>query len=159
MRPPTRKKFVSAGVLLWREGKGGVEFLLVHPGGPFFASKDEGVWSIPKGLLEEGEDPEKAALREFAEETGRRATGKPVPLGSFPQRSGKVVLAFALRGDLDPAEIRSNTFSLEWPPGSGRVREFPETDRAAWFSPDEARRKINPGQIPVIEAFLRADIA
>lgn len=136
----------SAGLLLFRETSGGPEVLLVHPGGPFWSRKDEGAWSLPKGEFEEGEDPLAVARREFQEETGASAPGEAIPLGSLRQSGGKVVHAWAVRGDLDPDLLESNTFLLEWPPKSGRLREFPEVDRAGWFPLEEARRKILKGQ-------------
>jgi predicted NUDIX family NTP pyrophosphohydrolase len=136
----------SAGLLLFREIEGRLEVLLVHPGGPFWARKDDGAWSIPKGELEEGEDPLAAAKREFQEETGQSAEGEPIPLEPLRQPSGKTVQAWALRGDLDPAHLKSSTFSLEWPPRSGRRQEFPEVDRAEWFTLPVAERKILKGQ-------------
>jgi predicted NUDIX family NTP pyrophosphohydrolase len=134
----------SAGILLCR----GDEVLLVHPGGPFWAKKDAGAWSIPKGEYEEGDDPRACALREFEEELGSALPPgtELVELGTVKQKSGKVITAFAAEGDLDPETISSNTFELEWPPRSGRVQEFPEVDRAAWFSIAEAREKLNPAQ-------------
>jgi predicted NUDIX family NTP pyrophosphohydrolase len=132
---------------------GAREVLLVHPGGPFWAKKDAGAWSIPKGEYEEGEDPRACAAREFEEELGT-----PLPpdaaltdLGTVKLRSGKEVVAFAADGDLDPDAIRSNTFTLEWPPRSGRMREFPEVDRAGWFSLDQAREKLNPAQAELLD--------
>ncbi|HEX6862560.1 MAG TPA: NUDIX domain-containing protein [Thermoanaerobaculia bacterium] len=136
----------SAGLLLFREASGGLEVLLVHPGGPFWSKKDEGAWSIPKGEFEEGEDPLEAARREFEEETGAAAQGEAIPLGSLRQSSGKIVHAWAVRGDLDPALLKSNVFLLEWPPKSGRMQEFPEVDRAGWFPVAAAKRKILKGQ-------------
>lgn len=143
----------SAGLLVYRSARAGYEVLLVHPGGPFFAHRDAGVWSIPKGEFDpEAEDPLATARREFAEETGHPAPGgDPVALGSVVQRRGKVVHAFAVAGDLDAGTITSNTFTLMWPPGSGRFAEFPEVDRAAWFAPAEARARIVPGQVPLLE--------
>jgi predicted NUDIX family NTP pyrophosphohydrolase len=129
----------SAGLLLYRETNGVLEVFLVHPGGPFWAKKDEGAWSIPKGEFEPGEDPLAAARREFTEETSLPITGEFVPLTPLKQRSGKIVHAFALRGDCDPALIKSNTFTFQG-------REFPEVDRAGWFGLEEAKRKILPGQ-------------
>src|SRR6059036_3245168 len=123
----------SAGLLMFRLRDGEPEVLLVHPGGPFWAKKDEGAWSIPKGEFEAGEDPLEASRRELEEETGIVARGTFVPLGSARQKSGKLVHAWALEQDADAASIRSNTFTLEWPPRSGHMREFPEVDRAAWF--------------------------
>jgi predicted NUDIX family NTP pyrophosphohydrolase len=142
----------SAGILLHREGSDGVEVLLVHPGGPFWARKDAGAWSIPKGELDGDEDPRACALREFAEETGTvlPAAGLEA-LGSVRQAGGKVVHAFAARGDLDPATVRSNTFELEWPPRSGRRAEFPEVDRAEWFGVVAAREKLNPAQVELLD--------
>jgi predicted NUDIX family NTP pyrophosphohydrolase len=142
----------SAGILLHRVRDGAREVLLVHPGGPFWAKKDLGAWSLPKGEYEDGEDPQACALREFGEEIGSPAPeGELVALGEVRQRSGKVVTAWALAGDADPATIRSNTFTMEWPPRSGSMREFPEVDRAAWFSLDEARERILPAQAPLLE--------
>jgi predicted NUDIX family NTP pyrophosphohydrolase len=144
----------SAGILLYRLRPAGPEALLIHPGGPFWARKDDGAWSIPKGLCEPDEDPELAARREFAEETGFTPTGDLIPLGTFRQPSGKLVTAFAAQGEFDPATLRSNTFSIEWPPRSGRMQAFPEADRAGWFAPEEARRKLLKGQAPILEALL-----
>lgn len=136
----------SAGLLLFREVSGHLEVLLVHPGGPYWAKKDEGAWSIPKGEFEDGEDPLAAAKREFQEETGFAPEGETVPLDPVRQPSGKLVHAWAMERDFDPAGLKSNTFSLEWPPKSGRLQEFPEVDRAAWFPMDEAHRKMLKGQ-------------
>jgi predicted NUDIX family NTP pyrophosphohydrolase len=142
----------SAGILLHRSAAGGAEVLLVHPGGPYWARKDLGAWSIPKGEFYEGEDPRACALREFAEETGTQPpAGELADLGSVALKSGKLVLAFAAAGDLDPATIRSNTFELEWPPRSGRTQSFPEIDRAEWFPLDAARAKLNPAQAELID--------
>ena len=146
---------VSAGLLMYRVRNGRPEVLLVHPGGPLFAGKDAGVWTIPKGEIEAGEDELAAARREFEEETGLRAEGPFLPLGSITQKGGKVVLAWAFRGDGDPEAIRSNTFRMEWPPRSGREAEFPEIDRAAFFDLEEAKRTINPSQVPLLEALER----
>jgi len=144
----------SAGLLLYRLRGKNPELFLVHPGGPFWASKDAGAWSIPKGLYEDGEDPLAAARREFAEETGFAATGDCTDLGEFRQPGGKIVRAFAIEGDADPAQLTSNVFVLEWPPKSGRRREFPEVDRAAWFTPEEARAKLVKGQVAIVDALL-----
>ena len=141
----------SAGILLYREPSGKLEVLLVHPGGPYWARKDLGAWSIPKGEFIEGEDPVMTARREFAEETGARLEGDVVPLGMVTQAGGKTVHAWAVRGDLDPAGFRSNTFSMEWPPRSGRRVEVPEVDRVAWFPLDQAREKINPAQAAFLD--------
>lgn len=145
---------LSAGVLLYRVVEGVVEVLIVHPGGPFWARKDDGAWSIPKGEYELGEPPWDAALREFAEELGSEVPDGPrTDLGEVRQ-SGKVVTAFAVRGDLDVGEIRSNTFELEWPRGSGRIQVFPEVDRAAWLSVAAARLKLLKGQQPLLDRLL-----
>jgi predicted NUDIX family NTP pyrophosphohydrolase len=146
----------SAGILLYRRRGGAVEVLLVHPGGPFWARKDEGVWSIPKGEYAVDEDPLAAARREFSEETGMRIDGEAIALGSFRQSTAKIVDAWAIEGDFDPATLRSNTFAVEWPPRSGKMREVPEVDRAAWFTPEEAASKVIKGQRPILEALLRA---
>ena len=136
----------SAGLLMFRRRGGEPEVLLVHPGGPFWVHKDNGAWSIPKGEVEAGEDLLASARREFAEETGFRAEGSFIPLTPLRQPSGKVVHAWAFEGDADPELLHSNMVSLEWPPKSGRRREFPEVDRAAWLSLGEAAQKILPGQ-------------
>jgi predicted NUDIX family NTP pyrophosphohydrolase len=142
----------SAGVLLYRRRGMAIEVLLVHPGGPFWARKDDGAWSIPKGEYEDGEDARACALREFAEELGAPPPdGELVDLGEVRQKSGKVVTAWALAGDADADAIRSNTFTMEWPPRSGTTREFPEVDRAAWFGLDEARARILPAQAPLLD--------
>ncbi|MGH8227681.1 MAG: NUDIX domain-containing protein [Steroidobacteraceae bacterium] len=141
----------SAGILLYRSGPAGLEVFLVHPGGPFWARKDAGAWSIPKGEYAESEDPLAAAQREFREETGVSATGPFLALRPIVQRGGKQVLAWASRGDLDPAQLQSNTFSLEWPPGSGTSREFPEVDRGAWFSLAQARTRALPSQLALLD--------
>ncbi|HKH34735.1 MAG TPA: NUDIX domain-containing protein [Beijerinckiaceae bacterium] len=136
----------SAGVLLYKRENGALKVLLVHPGGPFWAKKDAGAWSIPKGEYVEGEDPEAAARREFEEELGVAIEAALQPLGEAAQPSRKRVIAFAAEGELDIAEIRSNSFEMEWPPKSGRRQSFPEVDRADWFTLAEAREKILPGQ-------------
>lgn len=148
---------LSAGLLLYRR-RHGVEVLLVHPGGPLWAKKDEGAWSIPKGEYDSsGEDALAAARREFEEEIGHPApNGEPHDLGEITQRAGKVVRAFAMEGDFDPAVVTSNTFELEWPPRSGRIGRFPEVDRAAWFDLDEARRRLNPAQAELVDRLERA---
>jgi|SRR5579875_930305 len=149
---------LSAGILLYRSGAGGeLEVLLVHPGGPLWARRDGGAWSIPKGEHGAAEEPLAAARREFAEELGRPAPGgEALDLGEVRQRGGKRVRAFALAGDFDPASIRSNLFELEWPPRSGRRQSFPEVDRAAWFSLDEAWERINPAQAELLERLRAA---
>ena len=141
----------SAGIVLYKRKGRGLLVLLVHPGGPFWRNKDDGAWTIPKGERGVDEDAEITARREFAEELGATPTGTLVPLGRIRQRGGKQVDGFALEGDLDVERIAGNTFEIEWPPRSGRRQSFPEVDRAAWFSPDEARRKINAGQRPLID--------
>jgi len=147
----------SAGILLYRRRGDGVEVLLVHPGGPLWARRDAGAWSIPKGEYGDGEDPVAVALREFQEETGQPPPeGALVPLGEVRQRGGKVVTAFAVAGDLDPAAITSNTFTLEWPPRSGVRREFPEVDRAGWFDPATAREKLPAAQAELVDRLLVA---
>jgi predicted NUDIX family NTP pyrophosphohydrolase len=145
----------SAGILLHRLRDGEREVLLVHPGGPFWARKDAGAWSIPKGELDGDEDPRACALREFAEETGTRLPDSALDdLGSVKQKSGKVVFGFAVAGDLDPATIVSNAFELEWPPRSGRMQAFPEIDRAEWFGVDAAREKLNPAQAEFLDRLV-----
>jgi predicted NUDIX family NTP pyrophosphohydrolase len=145
----------SAGLLVYRHVNEGVELFLVHPGGPFWAKKDEGAWCIPKGLCESDEGLLEAAKREFREETGFSVEGEFLRLGSFKQPSGKVIEAWAVEHDLDPQALLSNTFSMEWPPKSGRMAAFPEVDRAAWLPPDEALKKVTKGQRPIIEELLR----
>ena len=144
----------SAGLLLFRETAAGLEVLLVHPGGPFWAKKDDGSWSIPKGEFEDGEEPLAAAKREFEEEMGVPATGEFMLLKPLKQPSGKLVFAWAVRSDFDPSRLKSNMFSMEWPPKSGRQREFPEVDKAAWFDVETARRKILKGQAPFLDQLL-----
>jgi len=146
---------LSAGLLMFRRKGSGPEVLLVHPGGPFWAKKDLGVWSIPKGEYEVGEDPLAAARREFEEETGFTATGEFLPLTNLTQPSGKIVSAWAFEGDCDPSQARSNNFAMEWPPKSGRIREFPEVDRAAWFDFETARLKLLPGQLGFLDQLLK----
>ena len=142
---------ISAGLLMYRIQEGVLEVLLAHPGGPFFCNKDEGAWSIPKGEPQPGEDLLQTARREFEEETGIRPTGPLLALAPIQQKGGKIVHAWAFQGDCDPKTIRSNTFTLEWPPNSGRPAEFPEIDRAEFFPLDAARRKIKSGQQALIE--------
>jgi predicted NUDIX family NTP pyrophosphohydrolase len=146
----------SAGLLLYRFAADGVDVLLVHPGGPFWSRKDLGAWSIPKGEVQPDEDLLAAARREFEEETGTAVAGPTISLGELRQAGGKLVHAWAVRGDFDPAQLRSNSFSIEWPRGSGITREFPEVDRAAWFAIDEARRKLLPSQLPFVDRLLEA---
>src|SRR5215210_430640 len=141
----------SAGLILFRRPAGQLEILLVHPGGPYFARKDAGAWSIPKGEYTDGEDPQAVALREFEQETGVRLSGPLLALGEVRQAGGKVVTDYAREGDLDPGTLRSNLFTLEWPPRSGRLQSFPEVDRAGWFTLAEARHKILAGQVPLLD--------
>ena len=144
---------ISAGILLFRRRPAGVEVMLVHPGGPFWARKDAGAWSIPKGLADEGEDRLAAAKREFLEETGMAIEGEFLDLGAYKQPGGKTVVAFAHEGDFDPQSLKSNAFLMEWPPHSGRMAEFPEVDKAAWYSIGEAMEKATRGQRPIIAAL------
>jgi predicted NUDIX family NTP pyrophosphohydrolase len=147
----------SAGILMYRRSGPELEFLLVHPGGPFWANKDDGAWSIPKGEYEDGEDPLACAIREFQEELGRSPVSGPTRvanLGEIVQPSRKMVTAYAIEGDFDPAALTSNQFEMEWPPNSGTMQSFPEVDRAAWFTPEVARVKILPGQAPFIDRLL-----
>jgi predicted NUDIX family NTP pyrophosphohydrolase len=147
----------SAGILLYRDRGGAVEVLLVHPGGPLWARKDAGAWTIPKGEYEPGDDPLACARREFEEETGQPPpTTGLLELGEIRQRGGKVVTAWAAPGDLDPTTIRSNTFTIEWPPRSGVQRSFPEVDRAAWFDLATAREKLIPAQVDLLDRLLVA---
>jgi predicted NUDIX family NTP pyrophosphohydrolase len=141
----------SAGILMYRDRPSGREFLLVHPGGPFWVKKDEGVWSIPKGEFTDGEDPLDAARREFEEELGTAVVGDFMQLTPIKQKSGKVVHAWAVRGDFDVASVKSNLFSMEWPPKSGRQQEFPEVDRAEWFDLETARKKILAAQMELVD--------
>ena len=141
----------SAGILLYRFREGVLQVLLAHPGGPFWAKKDAGAWTIPKGEIGDSEEPLAAARRELREETGLDLDGEFIALAPVRQKSGKWVHAWALEGDCDPAAIRSNTFSVEWPPRSGKQAEFPEVDRAAWFSLPEAKRKVVPGQAGFVD--------
>jgi predicted NUDIX family NTP pyrophosphohydrolase len=149
--PPPR----SAGILLFRQRGEQTEVLLTKPGGPFWRNKDAGAWMIPKGLVEPGEAPAEAALREFEEETGTRLTAIPFQLATVRQAGGKIVEAFAVEGDLDPAAIRSNEFELEWPPRSGRMGRFPEIAEARWMSLADARKSMLPSQLPLIDALER----
>lgn len=145
----------SAALLLFRHGTDGLEVLIAHMGGPFWARKDAGAWSIPKGEYTDGEEPLAAARREFAEEMGSPPpAGDPIALGTVKQSGGKSVTTFAVEGDFDLAGFRSNTFELEWPRGSGRLQEFPEVDRAAWVSVAVAREKLVKGQVPVLDALV-----
>jgi predicted NUDIX family NTP pyrophosphohydrolase len=142
---------ISAGILMYRPGEAGIDVLLVHPGGPFWRNRDRGAWSIPKGELEDGEEPEAAARREFAEELGFEATGPLRSLGQVRQRGGKTVLGYALQGTLDAGSVRSNQIAIEWPPRSGRTIFVPEIDRAEWFALPLARQRILAGQSPFLD--------
>ena len=144
----------SAGLALFRRAAAGIEMLLVHPGGPVWKNRDEGAWSFPKGEFTEGEDPLTVARRELEEETGCSADGSFMPLGTVKQAGGKVVHLWAVEGDCDASAIRSNTFTMEWPPRSGRRQAFPEVDRAGWFGADDARRKLLEGQRPFVDRLL-----
>jgi predicted NUDIX family NTP pyrophosphohydrolase len=147
---------ISAGLLLFRRGRTGLEVFLAHPGGPFWAKRDAGVWSIPKGLLDEGEEPLAAACREFEEETGIQPRGPFQPLGSVVQKAGKAVHAWAWEGDADPGLVKSNAVRTEWPTGSGRWLSFPEVDRCAWFDLTTARQKMIPAQAEFISRLETA---
>lgn len=148
MPPP-----LSAGILLFRQREAGTEVLLIKPGGPYWRNKDAGAWMIPKGAVEAGEAPAEAALREFEEETGTRLDCMPFPLATVRQAGGKLVQAFAVEGDLDPAGITSNDFELEWPPRSGRMERFPEVVEARWMSLAQARAMMLPSQLPLLDAL------
>ena len=147
---------VSAGILLYRLTPAGLEILLAHPGGPYCAGRDEGIWGLPKGLPDPHEDLLAAARREFSEETSLAPAGPFLPLGQVTLRSGKVVHAWASQGDADPRALVSNTFTMEWPPHSGNPQEFPEVDRCAWFGVPEARRLINPAQVAFLDRLEAA---
>ena len=147
----------SGGILLWRRGPAGIEVLLAHPGGPFWATRDAGHWTIPKGETEPDETVEAVARREFREETGHPAPdGQAIELGEITQKSGKRVVAWALQGDLDPAAAVSNTFEMEWPPRSGLSATFPEIDRVAWFGLAEARERLKEAQVPFLDRLVAA---
>jgi predicted NUDIX family NTP pyrophosphohydrolase len=149
----------SAGIVLLRRAERGVEMLLVHPGGPFWAKKDEGAWSIPKGVLEPGEDALTAAKRELCEELGIECPPGPfVPLGQARLKSGKLVVAWAAKGEVDPETIKSNEIDIEWPPRSGKKLRIPEIDRAAWATPAEAQRLANPGLLPLLARAASLEI-
>ncbi|MFL6754456.1 MAG: NUDIX domain-containing protein [Sphingomicrobium sp.] len=148
MPPP-----LSAGILLFRKRRGETEVLLIKPGGPYWRNKDVGAWMIPKGMVEPGEKPAEAALREFAEETGTLLDVVPFPLATVRQAAGKQVQAFAVEGDLDPAGVHSNEFEMEWPPRSGRIERFPEVVEARWMSLAQARAMMLPSQLPLIDAL------
>ena len=145
---------LTAGLLMFRRSGADLQVFLVHPGGPFWKKKDHGAWSIPKGEYEKGEDPLDAAKREFEEETGIKPEGEFIALDQMKQPSGKVITAWAFEGDCSPKALRSNTFSMEWPPKSGRKQEFPEVDRADWFTLDDARKRIVKGQIGFLDQLM-----
>ena len=148
---------ISAGILLWREGADGVEVLLAHQGGPYWVKKDLGHWTIPKGEVEPGEEFEAVARREFAEETGHDAPDQPlIALGEITQKSGKLVLGWAVEGNLDPSTAVSNTYEIEWPPRSGVIQTFPEIDRVEWFDLDQARRRLKAAQVPFLDRLQAA---
>jgi predicted NUDIX family NTP pyrophosphohydrolase len=149
-RPAGSRRNVSAGILLFRRSDRGVEVLLAHPGGPFWVKRDLGAWTIPKGVVDEGEDHLDAARREFQEETGVRLDGPFLPLGWVKQKAGKTVHAWACEGDLDPGAVVSNTARTEWPPRSGKWITYPEVDRCEWFAPDEARARMNAAQAELV---------
>lgn len=144
----------SAGILLYRIKDNNLELFLVHPGGPFWQKKDLGAWSIPKGEFSDNEDPFAAAKREFEEETGMALSGNFTELTPVKQKAGKLIYTWAMQGDIDPATISSNCFSMEWPPQSGKWKKFPEVDKAEWFEVDEAKQKINPAQATLIDELL-----
>ncbi len=146
----------SAGLLMYRRGQQGLEFLLVHPGGPFWKNKDAGAWTIPKGEIQPGEEPLAAACREFKEELGIEAQGNFIPLTPVKQKGGKVIRAWAFEGDCDPGRCKSNTFELEWPPRSGRRQQFPEVDRVEFLTFEVAREKINPAQVVMLQEIPQA---
>jgi predicted NUDIX family NTP pyrophosphohydrolase len=146
---------ISAGLLLYRTKNGVLQVLLVHPGGPLWTNKDPGAWSIPKGLCEPGEDLFSAAQREFLEETGFSVSGNFIPLSPVTIYRGKEIHAWAVEGDCDPGNMRSNVFTMEWPPNSGRQQEFPEADRAGWFTIEEAKEKINKGQVRLLDELVK----
>lgn len=148
------QKKQSAGILLYRINKKVFEILLVHPGGPYWKNKDAGSWTIPKGEFSDDEDPLEAAKREFREELGSGLKGEFIKLLPVKQKGGKMVYAWAAKGDLDPEKMKSNLFEMEWPPKSGKMQKFPEIDKAGWFEPEEAIKKINEAQIPLIEELI-----
>ena len=147
--PPPR----SAGILLFRQREGATEVLLIRPGGPYWRNKDAGAWMIPKGMVEPGEEPAEAALREFEEETGTRLTAVPFPLATIRQAGGKPVETFAVEGDIDTSAIRSIDFEMEWPPKSGVIRRFPEVEEARWMPLAQARQMMLPSQLPLLDAL------
>jgi predicted NUDIX family NTP pyrophosphohydrolase len=157
-RPTTAhaRRTRSAGILLYRRRAGEVEVLLGHPGGPYWSRKDEGAWMVPKGAVEQGETALEAAVREFGEEVGPVPAGVPMPLATVRQNGGKLVEVFALEGEFEPADLKSNLFELEWPPRSGRLQSFPELDAVTWMPLAEARRRILRSQLPLLDALANA---
>jgi predicted NUDIX family NTP pyrophosphohydrolase len=152
-----KSRRTSAGIMLWRRRGDGIEVLLAHQGGPYWVKKDLGHWTIPKGEVEAGEELVAVARREFAEETGHQVPDVPlIHLGDIRQKSGKLVIGWAAEGDLDPATAYSNTYEMEWPPGTGRIQAFPEIDRVEWFALDEARRRLKAAQVPFIDRLVEA---
>lgn len=145
----------SAGILLYRRKSNRIEFFLVHPGGPFWQKKDNGAWSIPKGEFTDNEKALEAAKREFEEETGVALSGNFIELTPIRQKAGKLIYAWALEGDVDASSILSNSFEIEWPPGSGRYKEFPEVDKAEWFGEEQAKEKINTAQVHLVVELLQ----
>lgn len=154
--PRTPRPNISAGLLLFRRSRGILEVFIAHPGGPFWRDRDVGAWTIPKGIVESGEDLLDAAQREFLEETSIRPVGPFIPLGSIRQKAGKTIHAWGWEGDADPATIVSNTMRTEWPRGSGRMIEFPEVDRCAWFDSEAAKSKMNPAQAELVDRLVAA---
>ena len=150
-----KKQKKSAGILLYRKSSEGLQVFLVHPGGPYWKDKDDGAWSIPKGEFHEDEEPLDAARREFREETGSEVSGPFVELTPLTQPSGKVVHAWAVEGDIDPTSVKSNSFSMQWPPKSGKWIQCPEIDKGAWFTIEQARKKLLPGQRGFLDELLR----
>src|SRR3989344_9531404 len=145
---------LSAGIFVYRRGENGLEVFIAHSGGPFFAKKDEGAWSVPKGEYDEGEDAYEAAHREFREEIGQEINGEAIELAPVTQKGGKIVRAWAIEGDIDPTQVKSNEFEMEWPTRSGKKQSFPEIDRAEWFSPEEAKKKVRPAQAAFIDELV-----
>jgi predicted NUDIX family NTP pyrophosphohydrolase len=154
--PRSRRPNISAGLLLFRRSRGALEVFIAHPGGPFWRDRDVGAWTIPKGIVESGENLLDAAQREFFEETSIRPVGPFIPLGSIRQKAGKTIHAWGWEGDADPAAIVSNTMRTEWPRGSGRLIEFPEVDRCEWFEPASAKSKMNPAQAELVDRLAAA---
>ncbi|HKH60519.1 MAG TPA: NUDIX domain-containing protein [Flavitalea sp.] len=145
----------SAGILLYRRKSNRIELFLVHPGGPFWQKKDQGAWTIPKGEFTDNEEALEAARREFEEETGVALSGNFIELTPVKQKAGKLIYAWALEGDVDASNIFSNSFKIEWPPKSGRYKEFPEVDKAEWFGKEQAKEKINPAQARLVDELLQ----